>query len=341
MSPCVDISSSTSAFRRACWYSDSIFAAEARWSRCWVSRLTFWFASSASPADDCSSASRSASVTSGFESSRMTVSGFTTAPGRTTIFSTRPSVVAGIQRTSSGTSVPGPRTSRSIEPRLTVSTRTDARSTPGTAGPRRESPSVTRRTPVIPAAPKRRRRRLRFTSSASPRGMSMSRGRRTTSVPGEIQPPSPCRRETCRCDRRAGDGLSCPPVKRRRPEMDAWFPWTFSRLRCSFAGQVPPLWRRHGAARSRHSLVAPSVRARGRTREPSLGSDRRQRADQRAGRHRVGRSDRERPSVDELDQPHDDDRGARGSEHPRGGVPRILQYCALWLRSVLLRQREP
>src|SRR4029434_1412332 len=64
----------------------------------------------------------------------------TCAPGRTRIFSTRPSVVDGSQRVSSGTSVPRPRTCRMIEPRLTVSTRTVVCSTVGvgrlTAGDR-------------------------------------------------------------------------------------------------------------------------------------------------------------------------------------------------------------
>ena len=48
--------------------------------------------------------------------------------------STVASVVAVIQRMSSGTSVPGPRTERSISPRFTVSCHTVARSTVGAAG---------------------------------------------------------------------------------------------------------------------------------------------------------------------------------------------------------------
>src|SRR5262245_43685011 len=62
------------------------------------------------------------------------------------IFSTRPCVVAGIQRMSSGTRVPRPRTCRTIGPRLTVSGQTTAISTVGAAGFRRESPSVIRPT---------------------------------------------------------------------------------------------------------------------------------------------------------------------------------------------------
>ena len=62
------------------------------------------------------------------------MSGFTWAPGRSTMVSTRPDVVDGIQRISSGTRVPEPRTCRSISPRLTVSIQTVARSTDGAAG---------------------------------------------------------------------------------------------------------------------------------------------------------------------------------------------------------------
>ena len=64
------------------------------------------------------------------------MSGVTCTPGRMTIFSTRPCVDAGTQRraSSTGTSVPRPRTCRTIGPRLTVSTQTVARSTVGAAG---------------------------------------------------------------------------------------------------------------------------------------------------------------------------------------------------------------
>ena len=68
--------------------------------------------------------------------------GSTTAPARRMIRSTRPCVVAEIQRMSSGTSVPEPRTWRSIWPRLTVSTQTVARSTLGAAGLSRDTPTV-------------------------------------------------------------------------------------------------------------------------------------------------------------------------------------------------------
>ena len=76
----------------------------------------------------------------------MTLPAATTVPGRRQIRSTRPIVVAGIQRMSSGTSVPRPRTSRSIGPRLTVSIQTVARSTLGAAGFSRDTPSVMRPT---------------------------------------------------------------------------------------------------------------------------------------------------------------------------------------------------
>src|SRR5215470_10839247 len=79
----------------------------------------------------------------------MTEFGFTNAPGRRTIRSTRESVRAGIQRISSGTSVPRPRTSRSIGPRFTTSVQTVPRSTDGAAGRSRESPLVT---PAIKSA---------------------------------------------------------------------------------------------------------------------------------------------------------------------------------------------
>ena len=67
-------------------------------------------------------------------SSTITDSAVTAAPGSMTIRSTFPSVVAGIQRISSGTSVPVPRTWRTIGPRRTVSMYTVFRSTRGAAG---------------------------------------------------------------------------------------------------------------------------------------------------------------------------------------------------------------
>jgi hypothetical protein len=54
-------------------------------------------------------------------------------------FSTRPSVEAVIQQISSETSLPTPRTWQGIDPRLTVSIQTLARSTVGAAGGRRQT----------------------------------------------------------------------------------------------------------------------------------------------------------------------------------------------------------
>ena len=69
-------------------------------------------------------------------SSRITVSGVTWAPGRSTMRSTRPCVDDASQRraSSTGTSVPRPRTWRTIGPRFTVSRQTVAASTVGAAG---------------------------------------------------------------------------------------------------------------------------------------------------------------------------------------------------------------
>ena len=64
------------------------------------------------------------------------------APGRKLIFSTRLSNSAGIHMYCSTTSVPKPRTSRTMGPRFTVSIHTVARSTDGAAGFSRESPQV-------------------------------------------------------------------------------------------------------------------------------------------------------------------------------------------------------
>ncbi len=83
----------------------------------------------------------------------MTLVGVTVAPARRTIRSTRPCVVAGIQRISSGTSVPEPRTFRSIGPRFTVSIQTVARSTDGAAGLSCETPTVMRTMTMRAAAP--------------------------------------------------------------------------------------------------------------------------------------------------------------------------------------------
>ena len=83
-------------------------------------------ARSASAARSWVSASSRCCCSCGSSSSRMTVSGVTWAPGRSTIRSTRPCVVDASQRraSSTGTSVPRPRTWRTIGPRFTVSRQT-------------------------------------------------------------------------------------------------------------------------------------------------------------------------------------------------------------------------
>ena len=81
-------------------------------------------------------------VSAGLLSSSSSVSGFTSWPGSASRFSTRPAVTAEIQRTRSGTSVPGPRTSISSGPRWTESIQTAARSTLGAAGLRLRRPAV-------------------------------------------------------------------------------------------------------------------------------------------------------------------------------------------------------
>src|SRR5882724_2340468 len=104
--------------------------------------------------------------------SKITASGSTCVPGQMFIFSTRPSVFAAIQRMSSGTSVPSPRTCRTIGPRLTVSTQTVERSTLGTAGFKREIAIVARIKPSADAA-MIIIRRLRFFAATPVRGTSI------------------------------------------------------------------------------------------------------------------------------------------------------------------------
>ena len=98
------------------------------------------------------------------------MSGVTSAPGRRMMRSTRPCVADGSQRraSSTGTSVPRPRTWRSIAPRFTVSTQTVARSTDGAAGLRRDSATETPTTSTATATPMRMR--LRFLSWATDAG---------------------------------------------------------------------------------------------------------------------------------------------------------------------------
>ena len=108
--PCFASSVSASACRRACLAFACTVAYAAFWSRSWLCSFTLRLASSASAALSCHPASMAALSSSGLLSSRMTDSVFTAVPGLIRICSTRPSVAAGIQRISSGTSVPSPRT---------------------------------------------------------------------------------------------------------------------------------------------------------------------------------------------------------------------------------------
>ncbi len=80
---------------------------------------------------------------SGLLSSSRTVLAVTRSPGSTGFRSTRPGVTAETQRICSGIRLPGPRTSRTIGPSLTVSVHTVPRSTLGAAGRSRERPTVT------------------------------------------------------------------------------------------------------------------------------------------------------------------------------------------------------
>src|SRR5438876_6816752 len=78
----------------------------------------------------------------------MTESGSTRVPGQIIIFSTRPSVLPGIQRMFSGSNVPRPRTWRTIGPRFTVSIQTLERSTLGAAGFNRDKANVANSNPT-------------------------------------------------------------------------------------------------------------------------------------------------------------------------------------------------
>ena len=80
----------------------------------------------------------------------ITVFSSISVPGKTMICSTRPAVRAVIQRICSGTSVPGPRTCRTMVPCMTVSIHTVAASTPGAAGSRFLNAMVT---PIRARAP--------------------------------------------------------------------------------------------------------------------------------------------------------------------------------------------
>ncbi len=160
---------SASACMRACRESAATLDADASWARTSFSTRTRVLDSCASAAFSCCSASKSAWVCVGLLSSRRTVSAFTTAPGCTKICSTRPSVAAGIQRMSSGTSVPRPRTWRTIEPRFTESGHTVAFSTVGAAGFKRDKPTVMRAITTRPTAPMMIRRIFLFLATLAGR----------------------------------------------------------------------------------------------------------------------------------------------------------------------------
>ena len=98
---------------------------------------------------------------SGLVNSRMTVPGFTCAPGRRMMFSTRPELIEVIKRFSSGTSVPAPRTLRTMEPRLTVSYHSVLAATLGAAGRSRITATVITPT-ATSATPMKMARRIRF-----------------------------------------------------------------------------------------------------------------------------------------------------------------------------------
>ena len=87
--------------------------------------------------------------------------------------STRATTGDEIQRTSSGTSEPGPRTWRSIGPRLTVSIQTVSFATVGAAGSSLDNPKVTSETTAI-AATMRMFRLIRRFSACPLRGISIS-----------------------------------------------------------------------------------------------------------------------------------------------------------------------
>ena len=87
--------------------------------------------------------------------------------------STVASVVAVIQRMSSGTSVPGPRTDRSISPRFTVSCQTVARSTVGAAGFSLARTTVTKTTTISVATEKRMRLAFLRLATSGERGTSI------------------------------------------------------------------------------------------------------------------------------------------------------------------------
>src|SRR3989440_1442620 len=129
-------------------------------------------ASSASAAFAFDTASLALCSNSGLVNSSITSPGSTFVPGQIKIFSTLPSVFAGIQRISSGTSVPRPRTCRTIGPFFTVSIQTLERSTLGAAGFKRDKANVARIKPIA-LAEIIIMRRFRFFAATPSRGTSI------------------------------------------------------------------------------------------------------------------------------------------------------------------------
>ena len=121
MKPFLSIASSAVASIAACAASAATVAAAARCARRSRARSAFSTSYPAMAVLRSRSAVSAACSVCGLLSSRRTVSASTAVPGYTSCRSTRPSVSAVIQRISSGTSTPFPRTWRSIVPRFTES----------------------------------------------------------------------------------------------------------------------------------------------------------------------------------------------------------------------------
>ena len=157
--PSLDSCSLASAWIFAWWYWPRMLAAS---DCCCSSSLfsrTFRLVRSASAARSCSSASTSSCCTRLVAQLEDDGVGLEDVGARQRDDALHRGVGgAVIQRMSSGTSVPGPRTCRSIWPRLTVSRQVVPRSTVGAAGFSCASPTVTSATTMMAATPKTTRR---------------------------------------------------------------------------------------------------------------------------------------------------------------------------------------
>ncbi len=152
----------------ACVKSDWTVATCASWVRSSFCNWTRRFSRAASADSSASREAIASCSTCGLLSSRITEAAVTSAPGCSRIRSTRPSVLAGNQRVSSGTSVPRPRTCLTSCPLLTVSMSSVFRSTDGAAGFIRARTVETRATSSRPTMPyKTRRSFLRFRIAGS------------------------------------------------------------------------------------------------------------------------------------------------------------------------------